>query len=81
MDARETVRTKIAEVLGRPAGQLSDDAVLTDLVSSSFLLVETMIELQETFDVRFQQEDIVDVVNVGQLLDLVSSRIDVPAEA
>ncbi len=52
-----------------------DGAVLTDLVNSSFLLVEMVIELQEEFDVRFQQADMNEVATVGQLLDLVDSRM------
>lgn len=76
MSNRERVRAKIAEVLGHTADITADDAVLTDLVNSSFLLVEMVIELQEEFEVRFQQADMNEVATVGQLLDLVDSRID-----
>ena len=79
MNTRETVRARMAEVLGSTPDDVRDDAVLTDLVNSSFLLVEMIIELQEEFDVRFQQSDLAEVVNVGQLLDLVESRIEAAA--
>ena len=79
MATREDVRARMAEVLGRKPEAVGDDAVLTDLVNSSFLLVEMVIELQEEFDVRFQQSDLSEVVNVGQLLDLVESRIEAAA--
>ena len=75
MDAIEQVREKIAETLGVPVARVADEAVLTDLVASSFLLVETVIELQEEFDVRFQQADLSEVNNVAQLLDLVAGRM------
>lgn len=75
MTMREQVRGKIAEVLGLAPGEIADDAVLTDLVTSSFVLVETVIELQEEFGVRFQQADLASVVTVGELLDLVVERI------
>lgn len=75
METREQVRSKIAEVLGQAPDRIADDAVLTDLVTSSFVLVETVIELQEEFGVRFQQADLVDIVTVGQLLDLVAGRM------
>lgn len=75
MTMREQVRGKIAEVLGLAPGGIADDAVLTDLVTSSFVLVETVIELQEEFGVRFQQADLASVVTVGELLDLVVDRI------
>ncbi len=75
MKIREQVRKKIAEVLGTVPGKIDDDDVLTDLVTSSFVLVETVIELQEEFGVRFQQADLAHVVTVGELLDLVVDRM------
>ena len=75
MNNKERVRGKIAEILGHTSEMVLDDAVLTDLVNSSFLLVEMVIELQEEFDVRFQQVDMNEVATVGQLLDLVDSRM------
>ncbi len=75
MSNRERVRDKIAEILGHTSEVVLDDAELTSLVNSSFLLVEMVIELQEEFDVRFQQVDMNEVATVGQLLDLVESRM------
>ncbi len=75
MSNRERVRDKIAEILGHTSEMVVDDAELTNLVNSSFLLVEMVIELQEEFDVRFQQVDMNEVATVGQLLDLVDSRM------
>lgn len=75
MSNKERVRDKIAEILGHTSQIVVDDVVLTDLVNSSFLLVELVIELQEEFDVRFQQVDMNKVATVGQLLDLVDSRM------
>ena len=79
MDIRDNVRARMAEVLGTTPDRIGDDSVLTDLVNSSFLLVEMVIELQEEFDVRFQQSNLAEVANVGQLLDLVESRIEAAA--
>jgi acyl carrier protein len=81
MNTRERVREKIAEILGHEPGKIADDAVLTDLVNNSFLLVEMVIELQEEFDVRFQQADISQVTSVGQLLDLVVARVSANGHA
>jgi hypothetical protein len=36
----ERVREKVADILGHTTDKVPDDAVLTDLVNSSFLLVE-----------------------------------------
>jgi acyl carrier protein len=81
MSNRENVRQKIAEVLGHDLQVVTDDRLLTDLVNSSFLLVEMVIELQEEFDVRFQQADMNEVATVSHLLDLVASRMTGNASA
>jgi len=75
MDNRDTVRHKVAETLGVDAGRIDDDAVLSDLVPSSFMLVEMVIEIQEEFGVRFVQADLLEVQTAGQFLDLVTSRM------
>jgi acyl carrier protein len=65
----------MAEVLGHVPESITEDAVLTTLVSSSFVLVEMVIELQEEFGVRFQQVDMNGVTTVGQLLKLIENRV------
>ena len=81
MSNKEIVRTKIAEILGHGRDLVVDDAVLTDLVNNSFVLVELVIELQEEFAVRFQQSDMNDVATIGDLLELVVSRMAVASGA
>mgnify|MGYP001473540663 CR=1 FL=1 len=76
MDTREVAIRKMAEVLGHKPESIADDAVLTSLVNSSFVLVEMVIELQEEFGVRFQQADLNGVTTVGQLIALIESRVD-----
>lgn len=75
MDTREAAIQKMAEVLGHTAESITDDAVLSSLVNSSFVLVELVIELQEEFGVRFQQVDMNGVTTVGQLIALIESRL------
>ena len=75
MDIRAAAIRKMAEVLGHTAESITDDAVLSTLVSSSFVLVELVIELQEEFGVRFQQVDMNGVTTVGQLIALIESRV------
>ena len=71
----EEIRALMAEVLDVPASRVTDDVVLTDLVSDSFRLVEMAIELQEVYDVVLGQADLKDLRTVGQLAHLVHSRI------
>ena len=67
-------KEKMASLLRQPVTKLDDDAVLTDLVVESFLLIEMVIELQEEFGVRLVQEDLRDVKTVGDLVNLFASR-------
>ncbi|HVE64460.1 MAG TPA: acyl carrier protein [Mycobacteriales bacterium] len=71
----DEIRALMAEVLDVPASRVTDDVVLTDLVSDSFRLVEMAIELQEVYDVVLGQADLKDLRTVGQLAALVHSRI------
>jgi len=67
---REQIRARIAEFTGQSIERLPDQTSLVDLVPSSFLLVELIIDLQEEFDVRFGQREMQDVTTIGQLIDL-----------
>jgi acyl carrier protein len=75
MHNREIVRAKIAAILGSPVEKVADDEVLKDLVLSSFLFVEMVIELQEEFSVHFVQQDMDALDTVADLLDLVAGRM------
>jgi acyl carrier protein len=68
------VKERIASFLKQPISRLQDDALLTNLVVESFILVEMIIELQDDFAVRLVQEDMKDVKTVGQLTELFVSR-------
>ena len=71
---KDAVKEKIASFLKQPISRLQDDALLTNLVVESFILVEMIIELQDVFEVRLVQEDMKDVKTVGALTDLFVSR-------
>jgi len=75
MNNKEHARKRIGEILELAPEAIVDDAVLTSLVNSSFLLVELVIELQEEFDVRFHQADMNDVATVGDLIELIDNRM------
>jgi len=71
---KDAVKEKIASFLKQPISRLQDDALLTNLVVESFILVEMIIELQDDFGVQLVQEDMRDVKAVGQLTELLVSR-------
>jgi acyl carrier protein len=71
-DTKGEIRNHMAEVLGVAVDRIDDDARLDELVHSSFLLVEMIIDLQEEFEVRFGQAEMEGVKTVGQLIELFS---------
>ena len=71
MVSKQCVVERIAGFLGEAVEKFGDDAVLTDLVSDSFVLVEMVIELQEEFGVEFGHEELKDVKTVGDLGRLI----------
>ena len=75
MTSADRVRNRIAETLALPLSAVADDARLTTLVGGSFRLVEMIIDLQEAFDVRFNQADLDQVRTAGELIELIVSRM------
>ena len=75
MSDSDRIRLKISQLLEQPLEVLVDEAELISLVNSSFLLVEMIIEMQEEFNVRFNQADMAGVTNVGQLIALFGERM------
>jgi acyl carrier protein len=71
---REGIRAAIAAFVKKPPSKVGDDVALMDLVQESFVLVEMVIELQESFSVRFGQQDLSAVKSVGDLIELVERR-------
>ena len=75
MATRQDVRVKMAEFLRHPLHKVTDQAVLTDLVTDSMILVNMVIELQEDLGVRLVQDDLKDVKTVGQLLAVFEGKM------
>ncbi len=61
-------KDKMADCLRIPKDRLEDGAVLSNLVSDSFVLVDMVIELQEEFEVHLVQEHLKSVKTVGDLI-------------
>lgn len=74
-DPVDDIGARIAEYLRVSPERVTPEAVLTDLVSDSFRLVEMAIELQDHYGVLFGQEDMQGVRTVSDLAALVESRL------
>lgn len=72
---RNELTTLLAKLLKIDAARVTENARLTDLVADSFVLIETVVELQEELDITLVQEDLDGVVSVAQLLDVVTAKL------
>lgn len=66
---------RIAVGLGVPLARVGPDVAVADLVMDSYRLVEMAIDLQDDYDVIFSQADLAAVTTVGDLVELVRSRM------
>ena len=71
----DRIKQRMAVLLDQNLDVL-DDAALSEVVSSSFLLIETIIELQEDFGVLFSQEEFAGITTVGQLVALFVRQLE-----
>jgi acyl carrier protein len=72
--SHDVVRQRISETLSIPLGKLADDALIGDVVTESFAVVEMVIDLQEEFGVRLVKDDLRDVRTIGALVALIAAR-------
>lgn len=75
MNKKEMVRSHICDILGKTIDEVEDGVSFSNLGVESFSLVNMIIDLQETFKIRLNQEDLVEVHTIGDLLSLVVSRM------
>ena len=75
MTSDTQIKERMSQILNQPRDVLVDDAELTAMVTSSFVLVEMIIELQEELGIRVSQADMQDVSTGGQLIDLFHVRL------
>jgi len=69
------IKTRISQILGVPTEKVTDNAVLQELVIDSFILIDMVIDLQNTFNIRLNQEDLVPVKTVGDLISVMKSKV------
>jgi len=71
----DKIKSRIAETLALPVHKLGDERLIADVVTESFAIVEMVIDLQEEFGVRLEQDDLKALKTVGDLTGLIASRI------
>ncbi len=70
----QKVKSRMSEVLGVELNRINDGAVLQELVMDSFILIDMVIDLQNTFKIRLNQEDLLEVKTVGDLLGVLQKK-------
>ena len=75
------IAARISTLVRVPSAELTPQTALRDLVRESFALVELVVDLQEEFAVFFTQEDLREVVTLGDLTALLRSSLAVSREA
>lgn len=68
------IKTRISQILSVPTEKITDNAVLQELVMDSFILIDMVIDLQNTFNIRLNQEDLIPVKTVGDLITVMNSK-------
>lgn len=68
-------KQRIARFLKVSPERVKDEAVLTELVTDSFALVDMVVELQEDYGARLTQDNLKDVRTVGDLYHQVQSHL------
>jgi len=70
----EAVRTKIADTMVIPRTKVTDTTLLTDLSVDSLALIEMAIELEEDYEITFEQSDLERLRTVADVAALVEAR-------
>ena len=70
-------RACAVEVLSVPEEKVTPEARFgDDLDADSLDLVELVMELEERFDIQVPEEDLENVLTVGNAVDLVMAKVD-----
>jgi acyl carrier protein len=70
----DVIKDRIARSLHIPRTKLADAALVSDVVTESFAVVEMVIDLQEEFGIRLGQEDLKTLKTIGELTALIVER-------
>lgn len=77
----DAVAERIYQILSVPAGTLTPETRISELVADSFQLVEMVIDVQEEFDVVFTRSQLTEVGTVHDLVELLRAESGAVADA
>ena len=72
----EKVKEKLMDYVEYPADQITADTqIIKDLEMNSFDIVTMLGELEEEYSVKFEQEDLEQILTVGDLAKYLESKM------
>lgn len=72
----ENVKNKFLDYVDYPADQITEETeIIKDLQMNSFDIVTMLGDIESEFGVTFQQEDIENVVTVGDLVACIKAKL------
>jgi acyl carrier protein len=79
-DALAALRTAAVEVLSVQPDQVTEEASFADdLDADSLDLVELVMQLEDSLDVKIEEDDLSEVRTVGDAVDLILAAAGAPA--
>jgi acyl carrier protein len=79
---RETLLELFEAETGEPLESLSDEQHLAEQLGlDSVDMVSLIMQLERHFKIRLTHEELADAVHVGELLDIVQKKVNVPQDS
>ena len=75
MDKAQVIAV-IAEQLGIPEKDITEDTVFADLGADSLDLFQIMSSLEEEFDIEFDNDEVEKIKTVGDAIEYVKKMVD-----
>jgi acyl carrier protein len=78
-DALNALRTAAVDVLSVPEEKVTETATFEELEADSLDLVELVMQLEDSLDVKIEEDDLGKVTTVGDAVDLILASAAAPA--
>ena len=74
MENFEQLKKIIVDQLGVDEDVITREAAIEELGADSLDLVETIMTVEEEFDIKFEDEDVENLKTVGDILDYIANK-------
>lgn len=74
MENFEQLKKIIVDQLGVDEDVITREAAIEELGADSLDLVETIMTVEEEFDIKFEDEDVENLKTVGDILDYIAKK-------